>query len=107
MGYLFINKNLFTKIYKNLFFLFLKIFITDRTFFIFQNQNDLDFSKKRILKKNKPLIIEGSGVCTKTFKQSRDKKKIYDLIFHSRIIGDKGVYEIIEALRILEKKKFF
>ena len=32
------------------------------------------------------------------------KKKVYDLIFHSRIIGDKGIEEIIGALEILRKK---
>ena len=32
------------------------------------------------------------------------KRKIYDLIFHSRVIRDKGIYEIIDALKILRKK---
>ena len=32
------------------------------------------------------------------------KKKVYDLIFHSRIIGDKGIREIIGALEILRRK---
>ena len=34
------------------------------------------------------------------------KKKIYDLIFHSRILGIRE-YEIIGALKILRKKKYF
>ena len=104
MGYVFINKNLFTKVYKNLFFFFLKVFVNDKVLFIFQNQDDLKFfQKKKILEKNKPKIIQGSGVCIKTFVEGQ-KKKVYDLIFHSRIIGDKGIKEIIGALEILRKK---
>ena len=103
MGYLFIHRNIFTLIYKNIFF-FLKTFINDKIFFIFQNQDDLEFFKdKKILNKNIPKIIQGSGVCTKIFKDNKSKK-IYDLIFHSRILRDKGIYEIIGALKILRKK---
>ncbi|MBD23308.1 MAG: hypothetical protein CL572_06590 [Alphaproteobacteria bacterium] len=107
MGYLFINKNLFTTIYKSLFFFLLKIFVNNKVFFVFQNHDDLNvFKNKKILKKNIPKIIQGSGVCIKSFKENK-KKKIYDLIFHSRILKDKGIYEIIEALKILKKKKIF
>ena len=91
MGYLFINKNLFTRLYKNL-------------FFMFQNKDDLSiFQKKRILGNNIPIIIQGSGVLTKKFTEGK-QKKIYDLIFHSRIIKDKGIFEIIDALKILRNK---
>ncbi len=107
MGYLFINKNLFTSIYKNIYFLLLKIFVNEKVFFIFQNKDDLNFFKnKKILKKNLPKIIRGSGVCLKKFKENRTKK-IYDLIFHSRILKDKGIYDIIESLKILREKNIF
>ena len=104
MGYLFINKNLFTRLYKNLFFMFLRSCINRNVFFIFQNKDDLSiFQKKRILVKNIPIIIQGSGVLTKKFTEGK-QKKIYDLIFHSRIIKDKGIFEIIDALKILRNK---
>ena len=107
MGYLFINKNIFTLVYKSIFFFFLKTFVNDKIFFIFQNQDDLEFFKdKKILNYNIPKIIQGSGVCTKIFKDKK-RKKIYDLIFHSRILKDKGIFELIEALKILRKKKIF
>ena len=104
MGYLFINKNLFTRLYKNLFFMFLRSCINRNVFFIFQNKDDLSiFQKKRILGNNIPIIIQGSGVLTKKFTEGK-QKKIYDLIFHSRIIKDKGIFEIIDALKILRNK---
>ena len=104
MGYLFINKNLFTRIYKNLFFFLIRSFINKNIFFIFQNKDDLSvFQKHKILGKNKPKIIKGSGVCTDEFVEGNEKK-VYDLIFHSRVIRDKGIYEIVDALKILRKK---
>ena len=107
MGYLFINKSLFTTIYKNLFFFFLKVFVNNKVHFIFQNQDDLNYFKsQKILKINQPIIIQGSGVETKVFKANKTRK-IYDLIFHSRIIKDKGIYEFIDALKILKRKKIF
>ena len=92
MGYLFINKNLFTRLYKNLFFMFLRSCINRNVFFIFQNNQD----------KNLRVILS-SGVLTKKFTEGK-QKKIYDLIFHSRIIKDKGIFEIIDALKILRNK---
>ena len=61
------------------------------------------FFKNTRFWKNKPKIIKGSGVCTNEFIEGNEKK-VYDLIFHSRVIRDKGIYEIIDALKILRKK---
>ena len=43
------------------------------------------FSKTQDSEKNKPKIIKGSGVCTNEFIEGNEKK-VYDLIFHSRVI---------------------
>ena len=84
--------------------MFLRSCINRNVFFIFQNKDDLSiFQKKRILGNNIPIIIQGSGVLTKKFTEGK-QKKIYDLIFHSRIIKDKGIFEIIDALKILRNK---
>ena len=75
--------------------------------FIFQNLDDLKlFEEKGVIKNKNVKIIKGSGVNTNFFKKG-NHKKIYDLIFHSRILRDKGIYEIIGALKKLQKKKLF
>ena len=107
MGYLIINKNFFAKIYKSLYFFLLKVFINKKVFFVFQNSDDHSlFKHKKIITDKNSNIIKGSGVCIKKFR-SNNQKKVYDLIFHSRIIKDKGVFEIINAIKLLKKKNFF
>ena len=107
MGYLIINKNLFAKVYEFIYFFLLRIFINKKVFFVFQNADDYSlFKKKKIITKNNSNLIRGSGVCTKKFKPNK-QKKIYDLIFHSRIIKDKGVFEIIDAIKILRNQNVF
>ena len=53
---------------------------------------------------SKTLIIKGSGVNTERFKNNKTKK-VYDIIFHSRILYDKGFLELINAIRNLKKKR--
>ena len=107
MGYLIINKNLFARVYEFIYFFLLRIFINKKVFFVFQNADDYSlFRKKKIITKNNSNLIRGSGVCTKKFKPNK-QKKIYDLIFHSRIIKDKGVFEIIDAIKILRNQNVF
>ena len=107
MGYLIINKNLFTRVYEFIYFFLLRIFINKKVYFVFQNADDYSlFRKKKIITKNNSNLIRGSGVCTKKFKPKK-QKKIYDLIFHSRIIKDKGVFEIIDAIKILRNQNVF
>ncbi|MBS91817.1 MAG: hypothetical protein CMM95_02030 [Rickettsiales bacterium] len=107
LGYLFINKKIKTVLIKKLYFLILNLFLKKNTYFVFQNNDDLTSLKKLGVLKNSPSrIIRGSGVDIQKFTNSK-KKKEYDLIFHSRILKDKGVYELIDALKILRNKKIF
>ncbi len=104
LGYLFINKKILTKFIKKLYFLLINLFLKNNTYFVFQNKDDLALLKKLgVLNKTQSKIIRGSGVQTKFFRKSSKKKK-YDLIFHSRILKDKGVYELLDALKILRNK---
>ena len=50
------------------------------------------------------FVIKGSGVETNYFKPKNVKKK-YDVILHSRMLRDKGIYEYIESIKIIIKKK--
>lgn len=75
-----------------------------RPFYIFQNENDLDEFKKLGVKENYSLI-KGSGVNHKVFKfTSPIKKQKVDITFTGRILKDKGIVELINAIEILPKE---
>ena len=75
--------------------------------FVFQNNDDKKiFMNKNLLRNVSFKIIKGSGVNVNKF-CSKKVKKIYDIIFHSRLLYDKGFNEIVEALEILRKKKIY
>ena len=106
LGYLFINKNFKTIILKNIFVKLLNLFLVkNKTLFIFQNKDDEQTLKEyNITKNSHSSIIRGSGVDTRKFIFEK-KRKIYDIIFHSRILYDKGFLELIDAIKLLKKKK--
>ena len=73
--------------------------------FVFQNNEDKKFFlDKNLLRNTSYKIIKGSGVDIEKF-CSKKVKKIYDIIFHSRLLYDKGFNEIVQALKILREKK--
>ena len=107
LGFLFINKSFFSKIIREIYLFLLRVFIKNNVTFIFQNNDDQKvFKRIGFLKKSNSKIIYGSGVNIKKFKKTK-VKKVYDLIFHSRILKDKGIIELIEALRNLKKKNYY
>ena len=100
---MFINKT-FHKIIKYCYLLFKNLFDKKKVLFIFQNYDDkMEFEKENITKYSKSQIIRGSGVDTSKFKKKI--KKNFDVIFHSRILYDKGFLELINAIKILKKDK--
>ncbi len=106
LGYLFINKNISTKFIKKIYLLTIKFFICKKkSIFVFQNTDDLRiFKKHKVLTSVTTEIIRGSGVNTNFFKK-KNVTKIYDLIFHSRLLYDKGILELMKAIEELKKKK--
>ena len=108
LGYLFINKTMINLIIKKIYFFLLKLSLNKYCYFVFQNNDDVSvFKKLGILKKQNFKIIRGSGVNEIRFKKNIKIKKEFDLIFHSRILIDKGIFELISALKILRQKNLF
>lgn len=73
---------------------------------IFQNPDDLDlFSKLKIVRKDKAVIILGSGVNVEKYKKTsqRESEEI-KITLPSRMLSDKGVVELIEAAKIVHSK---
>ncbi len=108
LGYLFLNKKLVTRFFKFVFLTLLKLFISKKnSIFIFQNKDDLSFFlENKVVTTDKFKIIKGSGVDTLKFAK-KNTKKIYDIILHSRLLVDKGIFELIDAIIHLRKKKIF
>lgn len=103
LGTLFINKNIATYLSESLYKL--SLFFSYKTFF--QNNEDLNyFLKKKLIRKSKTELIPGSGVDLNKFKFvpiGKNKKKFVFLLV-ARLLKDKGIYEYIEAIRIIKKK---
>lgn len=108
LGYLFIEKNKKNFFIKNIYLLLMKFTLRKKnSIFVFQNNDDKKFfMNKNLLRNVNFKIIKGSGVNVNKF-CSKKVKKIYDIIFHSRLLYDKGFNEIVEALEILRKKKIY
>ncbi len=106
LGYLFTKKSSTNTFIKTIYINLIKFFLRKKnSIYVFQNNDDKQvFERNNLLKGIKYEIIKGSGVNTKKFKKKNIKKK-YDIIFHSRILYDKGFKEIIESLERLREKK--
>ncbi len=75
--------------------------------FIVQNEDDKKFLLKlnnKIL--NKIFLIPGSGYNKKLFYFSPEKKQKPVICFAGRLLKHKGIYEFIEAIKKLRKKKY-
>lgn len=109
LGYIYINKNLKSFFLKKIINLFFFVLSKKRNFTtVFQNKDDKEYFKKRnLINSKRAKVIKGSGVNVNFFRPDDGVKKKYDLILHSRMLTDKGIFETIEALRNLKKKKVF
>ena len=84
-----------------------KLIFYRSTIVFFQNKYDQDyFVLKKIIKHKKSKIINGSGVDINYFFYSKNlpKKKFDTFLLISRIIKDKGIFEFIEAAKIIKQK---
>ena len=106
MGFLVINKSFFSKIIKNIYFFLLKLFTKENVTFIFQNIDDFNFFKKhKLINNTEKFIIRGSGINTDKYRKGK-KRKIYDLIFHSRVLKDKEFMKLLRLLSFYKKNIF-
>ena len=107
LGYIFIRKNLTSKILR----FFLKIFFFSvsrirRAVAIVQNKDDYRFFLKNyFFRKNSIFLIRGSGIDLKYFKKVREhkSKKVF-ICYVGRIIEDKGINFLIEGFKLAKKK---
>lgn len=71
---------------------------------LFQNPDDLNaFIKMGLVDKSKTIIVNGSGVNLEKFPYSSVAPNSI-FLFVGRLLKDKGIYEFIEAARIIKNK---
>jgi glycosyltransferase involved in cell wall biosynthesis len=105
LGTTFIHKNFVSTIVK-----FLYVISQPLAYKIFcQNEDDLAIlSKLGSIKKDKLLLVPGSGVNIKKFspiEKHYKKDHIYTFIYIGRMLSDKGLRELISAIKILNKNQ--
>lgn len=102
LGYSFLKKGWLRAVTISLY----KISLLKNKYTVFQNSDDLNlFVSLGIIKKEKAILIEGSGVDTNRFTINDAKKtKEGELVFllPARLLYDKGISEFVQAARIIK-----
>lgn len=109
LGHLYINNQLTIKALRKLSEYLLKLTTKNRKItVVFQNQDDIQyFLEKNILSKKQTCLIKGSGVDVEYYQSLPEPSGKPKIIFPSRLLRDKGIYEFIEAAKILQKENIF
>jgi glycosyltransferase involved in cell wall biosynthesis len=105
LGYVFIKNTFLTKIVENLYKLAFKF----NSYIVFQNKTDLE--ELKYLTKGKEIFIPSSGVNLQKFspeicKEKQKNDTTFIFLFIGRFLKDKGLYELIEAGKMLHKEGF-
>ena len=103
MGYVFIGRSFIHKLLRKLISFLYKIALNHKnSIVVFQNTTDLkDISSIASLKDRSCKIIKGSGVNTTLYEVTDFPTGKPIIMFPSRLLSDKGVYEFVDAARIL------
>jgi len=110
LGSFFIHNDLKSKIIKAMIEYGYKITSKRVKRVIFQNSDDLEmFIQRKIVSKQKALLIKSSGIDTNEWRLEQKKKKSKKpiVLMIARVIKDKGVQEFINAAEILKDKAEF
>lgn len=104
MGSIFLNDSLKTKIVRQIMIAEYKAALSKCPAVFFQNQDDVKiFKDNHIIRKQKIIMLHGSGVNTEHFTVQQLPEQVAFLCI-SRLIKDKGVYEYLEASERIKEK---
>lgn len=110
LGYVFINKGLKAKLLRAIVQpLYLFVLNVKGSQVIVQNEDDASLLvKKKLTTSDRLTLIRSSGVDLQRFAPFHKKSSQEDttVLLASRIVGDKGVYEYIEAARYLKERGY-
>jgi len=101
MGYVFTIKSILFYPIKFIY----RICFRKVNYIFFQNKDDFIFFKNEIILNKKYKILPGSGVDLKRFYFSKVKKqKKINFLMISRNLKEKGIFELVESIKIISKK---
>ena len=105
LGFIFVAQGWKTSILRRLVvFAYRSAFSAKNTIGIFQNPEDLKlFVDAGVVKSEKAVLIRGSGVDISHFIHLPEPAGIPTIVLASRMLWDKGVGELVDAARILNK----
>ena len=112
MGYIFSSKDPKAVLIKPIFVFSLKLIFSIinilklKSVFIFENKDDMNqFIQWKVVSKEHTFLIQGAGVDTIEFKyiENRNNKKLIVTLI-SRMLLDKGIYEFIQAAKLILKE---
>jgi len=104
LGYIFLNNDLKTRIIRQIVKGFYQLALKN-TQVIFQNEDDLKiFIENKLVKQNQSTVIPGSGVDTNVFKPVKNETAIPMVVIVSRMLKDKGIYEFVNAARMIKAR---
>ncbi len=107
MGFVFIAKSGLAKTLRPLLITVFRLLLNHRSsHVVLQNQDDRDlFQQLGIGKAERTHLIKGSGVSLTNFPATEEPQGTPIATFVGRMLWDKGVGELVEAARILNKNK--
>ena len=102
LGTVFIKKNFITILVIQLY----KLSISKSFKVFFQNKDDMEyFISKKITNKNNSFLIPGSGIDLNKFKYKKlDAMKSISFLYLGRLIWDKGLFELFEAIKRIKPR---
>ena len=104
MGSVFLNDDTKTKLIRMVMVTEYKLAMKGSPAVFFQNDDDLKiFKKNGIVTNQRVSMLHGSGVNTELFQITEPPKEIAFLCI-SRLIRDKGVYEYLQASKMIKEK---
>ncbi len=109
LGYVFISKSIKAKLFQKLSLFFYKIVFNHKNIkVVFQNRDDIAyFLSIPVVEKSKALLIKGVGVnLTEFYPSLKEPEEPLRVTMVARLLRDKGVYEFIEAAKIIKEKNY-
>jgi glycosyltransferase involved in cell wall biosynthesis len=106
LGYVFINRGFIDSIKINLYKLLYKFSIQgDSTKVIVENSSDEGFIKElNVVNSSKIHLIKGAGVNVNSINYVEERIDKIVIVMASRLLRDKGVFEYVEAAKIIKNK---
>ena len=112
LGHIFLGKRTLTRMARPFIrFLYRKILHARRGHVVFQNPDDLGaFIEAGLVAPEKTVLIRSSGVCLKRFAPrpggpETNSSAFPNVLFVGRLIKEKGVFDFVEAARLVKSRK--